>query len=142
MIIPKRKWRYPVAIEREYAKMLVLIVKKKFSVIKSFVPEIVNAIYNNAIHHDGIGDWLGNIVSKVKKKVEKAVSSVPIINRIFKRVDKHVKAELIQTLESAGVKPRSKTNKQDLEMMKTIFAAQNTTLIKSIDNQIMEKIEL
>lgn len=140
MIIPKRKWRYPLAIEREYAKMLVSIVKKKFSVIKSLIPDIVNAIHSNAIHYDGIGDWIGNIVDKVKKKVEKAVSSLPIINRIFKRVDKHVKTELKKTFESVGVKPNSKAKPQDLEMLKTYFTSQNTTLIKSIDNQIMERI--
>ena len=53
MIVPKRKWRYPLSIEREYAKFLVQLVQKKFKVIESFLPEMADKIYRNRIKQDG-----------------------------------------------------------------------------------------
>ena len=53
MIVPKRKWRYPLSIEREYARLLVQLVQKKFEVIESFLPEMADKIYRNRIKQDG-----------------------------------------------------------------------------------------
>ena len=141
MIVPKRKWRYPLSIEREYAKLLVAVIKKKFEVIESFLPEMTEKIYRNRIKQDGIGDWLGNLVTKIKRKVEK-ISALPIVNKIFGKVDKYVKTEQTETLKSVFVaEPKVEKNPRQFEMLKTIWTAQNMTLIKSIDEQTMQKIQ-
>lgn len=140
MIVPKRKWRYPLAIEREYARFLVQLVQKKFEVIESFLPEMTDKVFENRIRQDGFGDWLGNLVDKVKRKVEK-ISALPIINKIFGKVDKHVKTEQSETFKSVfGAEVQQKTPPK-FEMLKTIWTAQNMTLIKSIDEQTMQKIQ-
>ena len=72
MIIPKRKIRYPIAIEREYAKLLVAYVQAEFKIVESFIPEMTDALIRNAIKQDAIGDWLGAIVAKVKFRRRKS----------------------------------------------------------------------
>ena len=140
MIVPKRKWRSPLSLEREYARFLVQLVQKKFEVIESFLPEMVDKVYKNRIKQDGLGDWLGNLVEKIKRKVEK-ISALPIVNKIFGKVDKHTKTEQAETFKSVfGAEVQQKTPPK-FEMLKTIWTAENMTLIKSIDNQTMEKIQ-
>lgn len=139
-IIPKQKWRYPLAIEREYAKYLVAYVKKEMAIVESFIPEMADALYRNGIHTDGIGDWLGNIVDKVKRKVTEKLSAVPVIGRIFKRVNTHVNQQMTEITASVfGARPRQ-LNTRALEMTKTIWSSQNLTLIKSIDQRILDKV--
>lgn len=99
-IVPKRKWRYPLAIEREYAKQLAAYVDKEMEIVESFLPEIADSVYRNSIRTDGIGDWLGNLVDKVQRKVRQKLSALPAINRIFKQVNHHVSREMTETTES------------------------------------------
>lgn len=140
-IVPKRKWRYPLAIEREYAKLLVAYVDKEMEIVESFLPEIADSVYRNSIRTDGIGDWLGNLVDNVQRKVKQKLSALPVINRIFKQVNQHVSREMTETTESLfGSRPRQFNNTREFETIKTIWTSQNTTLIKSIDQQIMDKL--
>lgn len=140
-IIPKRKWRYPIAIEREYAKYLVAYVDAEMAVVRSFLPEIGEAVWRNGIRTDGIGDWLGNLVDKVGRKVKEKLSTLPILGKIFKQVNRHVSSEMTETMKSLfGTRPRQFNNSREFEMIKTIWTSQNLTLIKSIDQQILDKL--
>ena len=140
-IIPKRKWQYPLAIEREYAKYLAAYIDKEAAVIESFLPEMAASVYRNRIRVDGFGDWLGNLVDKIQRKVSKAVSAVPVLGRVFGQVDKHVAHEMSATMDSVyGRKPRNNTMPRELEMLQTIWTSQNLTLIKSVDQQLMDKV--
>lgn len=140
-IVPKRKWQYPIAIEREYAKYLVAYVQKEMEIVESFLPELGEAVYRNGIRTDGFGDWLGNLVDKVQRKVKQKLSALPVLNKIFKQVNQHVNQQMVETTESVfGSRPRQFNNTREFETIKTIWTSQNTTLIKSIDQQIMDKI--
>ncbi|MBR2215975.1 MAG: minor capsid protein [Selenomonadaceae bacterium] len=139
-IVPKKKWRYPLAIEREYAKYLVAYIEKEMAIVESFIPEMADSLYRNGIRTDGIGDWLGNLVDRVKRKVTEKLSVVPVIGRIFQQTNRHVNQQMAELTDSVfGARPRQfKT--RELEMTKTIWSSQNLTLIKSIDQQIMDKV--
>ena len=140
-IVPKRKWQYPIAIEREYAKYLVAYVQKEMEIVESFLPEMGEAVYRNGIRTDGFGDWLGNLVDKVQRKVKQKLSAFPVLNKIFKQVNQHVNQQMVETTESVfGSRPRQFNNTREFETIKTIWTSQNTTLIKSIDQQIMDKL--
>lgn len=151
MIIPKRKWRYPLSIEREYAKLLVQLVQKKFEVIETFLPEIVDKVYRNRLDEDDDEEesltekmlkaaGVAFLFDKIRRRIKK-ISALPIVNKIFGKVDKHTKTEQAETFKSVfGAEIQQKTPPK-FEMLKTIWTAENMTLIKSIDNQTMEKIQ-
>lgn len=153
MIIPKRKIRYPIAIEREYAKLLVAYVKAEFKIVESFIPEMTDALIRNAIKQDDTDDYeesltekmlkvagLLVVFDKMRKKLQK-ISPTKIIDKIFGRVNKHVEREHSETIKSVfGSEPRVEKNNRQFEMLKTVWTAENMTLIKSIDSQTMDKI--
>ena len=58
-IVAKRKWRYPLSIEREYAKILVAYVKQKIQTIKTFLPDLEALAQNyNAASTDVLLDLI------------------------------------------------------------------------------------
>jgi len=127
MIIPKRKIRYPIAIEREYAKLLVAYVKAEYEIIESFIPEMTDALIRNAIKQDDTDDYeesltekmlkvagLLVVFDKMRKKLQK-ISPTKIIDKIFGRVNKHVEREHSETIKSVfGSEPRVEKNMSDL----------------------------
>ena len=51
-IVAKRKYRYPMGLEREYAKQIAGLVDGMFSTIKKQVPDMVKLIKANQIRFD------------------------------------------------------------------------------------------
>ena len=43
-IVPRRKWRYPMAYERSYSKLLTGYVARKMDVINIFLPDMAAAV--------------------------------------------------------------------------------------------------
>ena len=140
-VVPKKKWQYPIAVERDYAKWLVAYVDKEMEIVESFLLEMADSVYRNSIRQDAIGDWLGNLVDKVGRAIKQKLSALPVINRTFKLTDRHVKEQLNGIEESLfGVRTRRPYDTHQLEMIKTIWTSQNLALIKSIDQQVLDGI--
>ena len=51
-IVAKRKYRYPMALEREYAKQLAGLTDGMFRTIKKDVPKMVSLVKANKINLD------------------------------------------------------------------------------------------
>lgn len=140
-IVPKRKWQYPISIEREYARLLTAYVDKELEIVEEFLPDMVDSVYRNSVHNDAIGDWLGNLVDRVQKKVKEKLTPLAAIRKTFQQVNKFVSTQMTETVESLfGSKPRQFNNTRQFEMIQTIWTSQNLELVKSIDTQIMDKI--
>ena len=140
-ITPKRNWQFPLALEREYAKLLVAYVDKEMEIVEEFLPEMADAVYRNSVRSDAVGDWLGNLVDRVQRKIKQKLNVLPAIRRIFQKVNQHVSKQMTETFESVfGTRPRQLNNTRELEMTKTIWTSQNLTLISSIDQQVLDKL--
>lgn len=140
-IVPKRKWQYPIALEREYARLLVAYVEKELEIVEEFLPEMVDSVYRNSVRNDAVGDWLGNLVDRVQRKVKEKLTPLVAIRKTFQQVNRFVSTQMTETIESLfGSKPRQFNNTRQFEMIQTIWTSQNLELVKSIDTQIMEKL--
>ncbi len=96
-IIPKRNWQFPLALEREYAKLLVAYVDKEMEIVAEFLPEMADAVYRNSVRSDAVGDWLGNWVDRVQRKIKQKLNALPAIRRIFQKVNQHVSRQMTET---------------------------------------------
>lgn len=140
-IVPKRTWQFPLAIEREYAKLLAAYVDREIEIVEEFLPEMADAVYRNSVRSDAVGDWLGNLVDRVQRKIKQKLNVLPTIRRIFQKVNQHVTKQMTETFASVfGTRPRQFNNTRELEMTKTVWTSQNLTLIKSVDQQISDKL--
>jgi len=146
-IVPKQKWRYPMAIEREYAKDLVRYVEAEMKIVESLLPEMVEAVWRNRLqkdsfNNDGLGDWLGSLVKKVENKIAKVLSPVKAIEKTFTKVAKHVKEQFGGIFKSVfGAKPKAaKGEAVKLETMKNLWVNENLDLIKSVDRNVLDSV--
>ena len=51
-VVPKRKWRYPLALEREYSKYMVKYVEDNMAIVKQFIPQMEELLLSYALHVD------------------------------------------------------------------------------------------
>ncbi len=138
-IVAKRKWRYPLSIEREYAKILVAYVKQKMQIIKTFLPDLAALAQNYSAASADV------LLDLIARKTQDAGSMQAHVARIYARVESYNAAEFNSICNSvfgtglAGITSK-RQDADDMQALKEAWVQQNLDLIKSIDSRTMERI--
>lgn len=138
-IVAKRKWRYPLSIEREYAKVLVAYVKQKMQTIKTFLPDLEVLAQNYSAASADV------LLDLIARKTQDAGSMQAHVARIYARVESYNAAEFNSICNSvfgtglAGI-TSARQDADDMQALKEAWVQQNIDLIKSIDSRTMERI--
>jgi SPP1 gp7 family putative phage head morphogenesis protein len=95
-IVAKRKYKYPMALEREYAKQLAGLTDAMFRTIKKDVPQMVGLVKRNQITMDADDpnedlDKLMEYLASVLLLKEK---SVPYVDRMWDKVNRYTDKEI------------------------------------------------
>lgn len=95
-IVAKRKYRYPMGLEREYAKQLAGLTDAMFRTIKKDVPQMVGLVKRNQIRMDADDpnedlDKLMEYLASVLLLKEK---SVPYVQRMWDKVNRYTDKEV------------------------------------------------
>lgn len=95
-IVAKRKYRYPMGLEREYAKQLAGLTDAMFRTIKKDVPQMVQMVKRNQITMDADDpnedlDKLMEYLASVLLLKEK---SVPYVQRMWDKVNRYTDKEI------------------------------------------------
>ena len=95
-IVAKRKYRYPMGLEREYAKQLAGLTDAMFRTIKKDVPQMVGLVKRNQITMDADDpnedlDKLMEYLASVLLLKEK---SVPYVDRMWDKVNRYTDKEI------------------------------------------------
>lgn len=152
-IVPKRKIRYPMGLERDYAKLLTAYVARKMKVASAFIPEMKAALQTS--------NMTGHI-NLVLDQMEQAMESADVMTRTMQKMarlvedhtEKETDAEFRSVFSlSAPLLPGLLKNQPvtdigrqdaafpDLEELKQAWVDQNLDLIRSIDRQTLERIK-
>ena len=95
-IVAKKKYRYPMGLEREYAKQLAGLTDAMFRTIKKDVPQMVQMVKRNQITMDADDpnedlDKLMEYLASVLLLKEK---SVPYVQRMWDKVNRYTDKEI------------------------------------------------
>ena len=95
-IVAKKKYRYPMGLEREYAKQLAGLTDAMFRTIKKDVPQMVGLVKRNQITMDADDpnedlDKLMEYLASVLLLKEK---SVPYVDRMWDKVNRYTDKEI------------------------------------------------
>ena len=95
-IVAKKKYRYPMGLEREYAKQLAGLTDAMFRTIKKDVPQMVQMVKRNQIKMDADDpnedlDKLMEYLASVLLLKEK---SVPYVQRMWDKVNRYTDKEI------------------------------------------------
>lgn len=143
-IVAKRKWRYPLSYERSYAKLLRDYVRRKCKVIQAFLPELLDAVQSPS----AVNARIEIVLDGIDKAVENAETMTTSIQHIFDLVSRYNQTEFDAITKSLFGAPLSGSQPlagihQDAEIddLKEMWVNQNLDLIKSIDQQTLQRLK-
>lgn len=154
-VVPKKQWRYPLSLERTYAKLLVAHVQRRFKVIHAFLPEMRGVILRYAVKLDADDDntmvnaHIDILIDQLRRAMENHTAMLPVVRRTFDQVNRYNLQEWDAVMKSVfGVPIRSQSvaamkqdaDEDDVAKLKDIWVQQNLDLISSIDDETMQKI--
>ena len=95
-VVAKKKYKYPMALEREYAKQLAGLVAGMFRTIRKDMPDMVRVVKNNLITmdaddpNDDIDDLMEYLASVLllRQKAE------PVVYRMWDKVNRYTDREI------------------------------------------------
>lgn len=145
-IIAKRKWRYPLSYERDYAKKLTAYVDRKFKIIKAFLPEMRAAIESPS----AMNARIEIVIDEIRRAVENAETMTAAINRTYQLVNRYNESEfnaIIGSVFGKGTElngqpmPGRMDAVDDLAELKELWVQENLDLIKSIDEETLQRLK-
>ena len=152
-IVPKRKIRYPMGLERDYAKLLTAYVARKVKVASAFIPEMKAALQSsNTTGHINL------VIDQMAQAMESPDVLTGTMQKMARLVETHTEKEtdaefrsvfslsvplLPGTLKNQPVTDvgRQDAASPDLEELKRAWVDQNLDLIRSIDRETLERIK-
>lgn len=144
-VVPKRKWRYPLSLEREYSKYLVSYVEKNMDIVKQFLPDMEELLLVYGLQADA-HVHMEVLLDRIHKAMVPPEKMRPVANAMSIRVDRYNQQEWDAIIKSVLGMPMSANGRihQDSEAddaLRELWVAENLDLIKSVDQQTMERIK-
>ncbi len=141
LIYPKVTIQYPMSREREYARILRDYTRGVNQICKDYLPYMVDEAMANSVQADMREDsWISDVTDRVKQAIDSKLRINDKISAMFEKVKGFAKSQQGKIFTSIyGSIPKQRPPR-DYEMLKQIWASQNLTLIKSIDDRTMETI--
>lgn len=95
-IVAKRKYRYPMALEREYAKQIAGLVGVMFRTIKKDVPRMVQMVKSNQIKMDADGpnDDLDELMEYLASVLLLRQKAEPYVSRMWDKINRYTDKEI------------------------------------------------
>ena len=144
-IIAKHKWRYPLSYERSHAKLLRDYVRRKCKVIQAFLLELQAAVQSPS----AVNERIEIVLDGIEKAVEDAETMTNSIQHIFDLVSRYNQTEFDAITKSLFGAPLGSVPQQpfgvrqdaDIDDLKEMWVNQNLDLIKSIDQQTLQRLK-
>lgn len=154
-ITAKRKMRYPMALERTYAKTIVAHTNAVLAIVKGYLKQL-ESILDKSVVFDSTTDELSSVVEQMRQNIEALPSMKPAIEKTYAAVYKYATKELEAIFQSVfGTVPymagkstaRGDDEMQEMidkevpfEQLKRMWVQQNIDYIKSIDEETLRRI--
>lgn len=145
LITPTATMRYPMGLERRYAKELRAYVRKEMAIIREYVPEMVGAVMANSIRADEEepeedNDWIAALLLLLFGRVAKQTFIRDRVEQIFRDVEIFTNSQWDRITKSVfgSTNTLPASYAEDMRKVRELFLYQNLKLITSIDEEIRE----
>ena len=95
-IVAKRKYKYPMALEREYAKQLAGLTSTMFNKIQHEIPDMVKLVKSNQIRMDADdpNDDLDELMEYFASVLLLREKAEPYVRRMWDKVNRYTDKEI------------------------------------------------
>lgn len=141
LIYPKARMMYPMALEREYAKILRDYTRGVRDVCLEYLPYMVDEAMANGIQTDARQDsWLSNVVDRVKEAIDSRIRITEKVNAMYEKVKGFAKRQQERVFRALFGSTPERTSQRQYDALKEVWVNQNLGLINSIDDRTLEAI--
>lgn len=143
IIIPKRKWTYPLSQERTYCKILRSYVSHITAAMNASIADMRAAAEKNGFKFDSYESDLDALLKKIEARIDKRVAEQAILRRIeqmYGSVNSFNKSEFKEIIHSAVGAEDFFINEKWQKTAQAVWVQENINLIRSIKSQTLEKI--
>lgn len=141
LIYPTMKIQYPISLEREYARILKAYTRDVEKICLEYLPYMVDEAMVNSVKADMREDsWISDVTDRVKQAIDSKLRITDKVSAMFEKVKGFARSQQGKIFTSIFGSVAKQKSSRDYEMLKQIWASQNLTLIKSIDDRTMESI--
>lgn len=107
-VTAKKTIRYPLALERLYAKEIVRHTESLMTIVRSYVPRMIRVLLSMNVAMDADEDELSDMMDDMGEEVEELPSMRPQCEDMYDKVDRHAYNELAGVFAAVfGTRPIS-----------------------------------
>lgn len=143
IIIPKRRWAFPVSQERTYVKTLRSYVSHITAAMNSALSDMKQIAERNGLKMDSYGSDLDALLKKLEADIDKRVAEKALrrrIEQIYGNVNTFNDAEFKAVIKAAVGAEDFFINEKWQKTAQAVWVQENLNLIRSIKSQTLEKI--
>ena len=129
-----------MSLEREYARALVRYTKGVTAICYEYLPLMVDEALANGITADRMDNWITDVTEKIRQAIDSKLRITDKINAMFNKVKGYAQRQQEKIYRSIFGGTPARPSSHQYEVIKQIWASQNLTLIRSIDNRTLEAI--
>ncbi len=143
IIIPKRKWAFPLAYERSYNKTLRAYVARLTEAAESEIGDMQALMENRGVKFDSYEDDLTALLAKIGANLDKKVAETALrrkVMQMYRAVDAFNEDEFKAVIRDAVGAEDFVINEKWQSLARSVWVQENLDYIKSIRRQFLDRI--
>lgn len=143
IIIPKRRWDYPVAYERSYCKIMRAYVMRIEEALKGSLDDMAAVLDKNGPKMDSYESDLAALLTKIGARIDKKAAETALrrkVEQMYTGVNDFNEEEFKAVIRDAVGAEDFFINEKWQKVARSVWVQENISLIKSIRSQTLEKI--
>ncbi len=143
IIIPKRRWDYPVAYERSYCKIMRAYVARIEEALKDSLDDMAAVLDKNGPKMDSYESDLDALLTKIGARIDKKAAETALrrkVEQMYTGVNDFNEEEFKAVIRDAVGAEDFFINEKWQKVARSVWVQENISLIKSIRSQTLEKI--
>lgn len=143
IIIPKRRWDYPVAYERSYCKIMRAYVARIEEALKDSLDDMAAVLDKNGPKMDSYESDLDALLTKIGARIDKKAAETALrrkVEQMYTGVNDFNEEEFKAVIRDAVGAEDFFINEKWQKVVRSVWVQENISLIKSIRSQTLEKI--
>lgn len=143
IIIPKRRWDYPIAYERSYCKIMRAYAARIEEALKDSMDDMAAVLEKNGPKMDSYGSDMDALLAKIGARIDKKAAESALrrkVEQMYRGVNDFNEEEFKAVIRDAVGAEDFFINEKWQKVARSVWVQENIELIRSIRSQTLEKI--
>ena len=141
--VPKRKWLFPMGVEREYQRFMKRFTQAMLDAVKEELSRIHSLAVNSALKNDGISEDVLSIMQDIKKRFNGKITAAQMqaeLKKVAQQAE-NFNAQQFRAVMRSSVQVDIFLHEPWLNELADVWTGENVRLIKTIPEKFYGEVE-